>query len=54
MLASLLLALAGAVLDPPWSFLAVLVLVVAGLTAYVIWRRDRNRRLTGSPTTWPG
>lgn len=27
--------------------------VVAFLTGYVIWRRRRNKRLTGSPTTWP-
>jgi hypothetical protein len=27
--------------------------VVAGLIVYVVWRRRRNRRLTGSPTKWP-
>ena len=53
-LAAVLLGVAGTFLDPPWSYVVVLELVVAGLTAYVLWRRDRNRRLTGSPTTWPG
>ena len=53
-LAAVLLGVAGMILDPPWSYVAVLVLVVGALTAYVLWRRDRNRRLTGSPTTWPG
>ncbi|MEQ9324174.1 MAG: hypothetical protein RIF41_33740 [Polyangiaceae bacterium] len=27
--------------------------IVVALVAYVIWRRRRNRRLTGSPRTWP-
>lgn len=27
--------------------------VVAFLIVYVIWRRRRNKRLTGSPTSWP-
>ncbi len=30
-----------------------LVISVVGVIAYVVWRRDRNRRLTGSPTKWP-
>jgi Flp pilus assembly protein TadB len=34
---------------------AILVLLVASIgfvVGYVVWRRRRNRRLTGSPTTW--
>lgn len=31
----------------------VLVLTVVFLVAYLVWRRRRNARLTGSPTTWP-
>ena len=30
-----------------------LVLALAFVVSYVIWRRRRNRRLTGSPDTWP-
>lgn len=26
---------------------------IAFVVAYVVWRRRRNRRLTGSPTTYP-
>ena len=33
--------------------IALLVGLVAFLVGYVIWRRRRNTRLTGSPTTWP-
>ena len=29
------------------------VLAVTFVVFYVVWRRRRNKRLTGSPTTWP-
>ncbi len=32
---------------------AVLILAVVVLAFYVVWRRRRNERLTGSPTRWP-
>lgn len=28
-------------------------LAIVFLVVYLTWRRRRNRRLTGSPTTWP-
>jgi uncharacterized membrane protein YfcA len=31
----------------------VFAAAVAFLIVYVIWRRRRNKRLTGSPTSWP-
>jgi hypothetical protein len=36
-----------------WSYLAAAGLTLAFLVWYVLWRRGRNRALTGSPTTWP-
>lgn len=33
--------------------LAAIVLSVVWVVGYVVWRRARNRRLTGSPTTFP-
>lgn len=37
----------------PTGYVVAFVLTVAVLIAYVVWRRRWNRRLTGSPTTWP-
>lgn len=36
-----------------WVSLAVLVGAIAFVSGYVVWRRKRNERLTGSPTSWP-
>jgi Flp pilus assembly protein TadB len=52
-LAAVLIAGGGAVFGEGAAIVGVLVASVAFLVAYVIWRRRRNRRLTGSPTTWP-
>jgi hypothetical protein len=52
-LATALIGGAGAVVGEGAAIVGVLVAAVAFLVAYVIWRRRRNRRLTGSPTTWP-
>ena len=35
------------------ALVAIAAGTVAFLVGYVIWRRRRNKRLTGSPTTWP-
>ncbi len=53
LLAIAVIAGAGAVVGEGAAITALLVAAVAFLVAYVIWRRRRNRRLTGSPTTWP-
>lgn len=52
-LATALIAGATAVVAEGAAVVGVLVAAVAFLVAYVIWRHWRNRRLTGSPTTWP-
>jgi hypothetical protein len=52
-LATALIAGATAVVGEGAAIVGVLLAAVAFLVAYVIWRRRRNRRLTGSPTTWP-
>ncbi len=36
-----------------WLDLAIIVILIPLLIVYVVWRRRRNRRLTGSATTWP-
>lgn len=51
--AGLLAARRALVLSEGAAILAVLAASVAFLVVYVVWRRRRNRRLTGSPTSWP-
>src|SRR5688500_6791991 len=36
-----------------WASVGLGVAAIAFLTWYCIWRRRRNRAMTGSPTTWP-
>jgi len=52
-LAALLIGGADLVFGQPVGALAVLGLTVVLLTFYLLWRRRRNERLTGSATTWP-
>ena len=52
-LAGLLIAGADRLLGQPSGSLAVFGLFVVLVVMYVVWRRRRNRRLTGSATTWP-
>jgi Flp pilus assembly protein TadB len=52
-LAGLLLAGADLVLGQALGVLAVIGLTLVFLTSYILWRRRRNERLTGSATTWP-
>lgn len=52
-LATALIGGATAVLGEAAAIVGVLIATVAFLVTYVIRRRRRNRRLTGSPTTWP-
>ena len=52
-LAALLIAAADLLFGQPVGALAVIGLTVVVLTLYVVWRRRRNERLTGSATTWP-
>ncbi|MBW3651370.1 MAG: hypothetical protein KY458_12460 [Actinobacteria bacterium] len=48
------LVVAGRVMDVEGLVIAsVLIIVVVFLAFYVVWRRRRNERLTGSPTRWP-
>ncbi|HSH60220.1 MAG TPA: hypothetical protein VK988_11380 [Acidimicrobiales bacterium] len=51
--AALLIAGAGFVVEELAGAIIALALTVVFLVIYVIWRRRRNQRLTGSPTTWP-
>jgi hypothetical protein len=51
--AALLIAGAGFVVEELAGAIIALALTVIFLVIYVIWRRRRNHRLTGSPTTWP-
>ena len=37
----------------PQAYVILMVGIVMFLVSYVIWRRRRNRRLTGSPDKWP-
>lgn len=52
-LAALVLAGATRLLGDVAGILLSLVLGIAYMVLYVIWRRRRNKRLTGSATTWP-
>ena len=52
-LAGLLIAGADRLFGQPFGSLAVIGLAVVLLIMYVLWRRRRNQRLTGSATTWP-
>lgn len=52
-LATVLIAGGRAVFGEGAAIVGVLVVSLAFVVAYVIWRRRRNRRLTRSPTTWP-
>jgi hypothetical protein len=47
------LVVVGALVGPGLACLLLIGLGLAELVWYVIWRRRRNRRLTGSPTRWP-
>jgi protein-S-isoprenylcysteine O-methyltransferase Ste14 len=38
---------------PEAANITVTLTAIIGLAAYLMWRRRRNRRLTGSPTQWP-
>ncbi len=52
-LAAVLGPLAQTLLGDRVGLLVLLGIVLAFLVAGVICRRRRNKRLTGSPTTWP-
>ena len=52
-LAGLLIAGADRLFGQPFGSVAVIGLGVVLLIPYVLWRRRRNQRLTGSATTWP-
>lgn len=52
-LAGLLIAGADRVFGRTFGLLAVFGLAVVMAITYVLWRRRRNKRLTGSATTWP-
>ncbi len=51
--AVVVISVARVLLDGLVASLVVLAAALAFLVWYVIWRRARNRRMTGSPTTWP-
>ena len=51
--AGLLIGGADRLLGQPVGSFAVIGVVVVLLILYVLWRRRRNQRLTGSATTWP-
>ncbi len=48
-----LYAIALWLLGPIVGVVALVGLLIGLLVAYLVWRRRRNRRLTGSPTRWP-
>ncbi|NHC15035.1 hypothetical protein [Motilibacter deserti] len=52
-LAAALVGLLTLVVGRTAALLSALALVCAFLVAYVVWRRRRNGRMTGSSTTWP-
>ncbi len=52
-LAALLIGGADRLFGQPVGALAVIGLTIVLLTLYILWRRRRNERLTGSATTWP-
>ena len=48
------LVAAGRAMDIEGLLIAVVLIVAVVLLAfYVVWRRRRNERLTGSPSRWP-
>ncbi len=48
------LVVAGRVMDVEGlAIAAVLIVALVFLAFYVVWRRRRNERVTGSPTRWP-
>ena len=47
------LAGASLVIDDGLAAVALLLVTIVFSVTYVIWRRRRNKRLTGSPTKWP-
>jgi uncharacterized membrane protein YfcA len=51
--AAAVLYLVSQVVPEPYDSLTLLAVAVLWVAAYCVWRRRRNRRLTGSPTTWP-
>jgi uncharacterized membrane protein YfcA len=51
-LGSVFAGLLGVWLGKGVAAAVVLAVVIPGLIVYMIWRRNRNRRLTGSPTEW--
>lgn len=53
LVATAVIVAAGALVGEGLVIAALFVAAVAFLVAYVVWRRRRNRRLTGSPTAWP-
>ena len=48
-----LIAVLGLLIGETAGAIATLVIALVFLTAYLVWRRRRNRRMTGSATTWP-
>ncbi len=52
-LAGLFIAGADHLVGQPFGSLVVICLAVVLVIMYVLWRRRRNKRLTGSATTWP-
>jgi Flp pilus assembly protein TadB len=52
-LAGLLMAVGARVIGELAAAVTLLVFTIAVTAAYIVWRRRRNERLTGSPTTWP-
>jgi O-antigen/teichoic acid export membrane protein len=53
LLAAAVLYVTSQVAPEPYNSLILLAIAVPLIAAYCVWRRRRNRRLTGSPTTWP-
>lgn len=50
---SVLMAVGRATIGESAALGAFAVMILAFLVFYVVWRRRRNERLTGSPTEWP-
>lgn len=48
-----LLGCLGAIFGKPAVFFVIFLAFLVGFPSYMVWRRNRNRRLTGSPTKWP-
>ena len=51
--AAVLIAGADRLFGQPFGSVAVIGLAVVLVTTYLLWRRRRNQRVTGSATTWP-